>query len=190
MMRPALLFRRWTAADMPSIMQLQAACYPPHLHEGEETMRLRWLSFPEGHEVVDTSDGGSDGGPPRIVAYVQSFPWDLKRLGPPHLDAVVVDGLAAAAAAAPSDTCYYVHDIACVERKRGIGGALMARTLEHAAARGHVGAACTAVGGMEAVWAKNGFAVVRPLDDLGCYDVDGKPAMLMEMRLPRVTAVD
>jgi ribosomal protein S18 acetylase RimI-like enzyme len=180
-----LALRRMTEADLPQVMLIQELAYPPHLHESLETMARRRAAYAEGQFVV-TAPSEADGD--RVVGYAQSHPW-LAALPPPTLDLREAhETITLALARPPAERYYHVHDVATVLPRRGVGRRLMAAALRHAAEEGGFSrAGCVAVMGMEAVWARCGFAVVRPLEDAS-YAHEGRPAVWMEADLRSGTA--
>jgi hypothetical protein len=134
-------WRPATLSDIGDIARLSKAHLGPYA-EGEDVFDERVRLAPEGCFVLTDSE--------RIVGYFCSHPW--RRAKPPALHQML--------GAIPTDAdCWYVHDVAVDEVKRG-GGAVAEvweRALEAARVKGYRTAMLVAVSGAGSYWQRLGF---------------------------------
>lgn len=148
-----------TLADLPEVLAVQAACYPPELHEGPAAFESRMAASPTTNLVAEGTGG--------VAAYLLSHPW--RSGSPPPFDATLppADG--------PLD-CWFIQDLAVSPDHRG--AALAARLFEAGAAAAAKlslsRSELVAVGGADAFWQRLGYRPVgasRSLQDYGAAAV-------------------
>lgn len=139
--------RLMTAADLPAVMAVQAACYPPAMVEPMEVLADRLASAPTLSFLLEDAAGA--------CAYLFCYP---SRLGK-------VTRLGARFVLPPVPDCLYLHDLAVAPRAggRGAGPRLVqaAWTASRALGLGH--SALVAVQASQAFWARLGYAPVAVL---------------------------
>jgi GNAT superfamily N-acetyltransferase len=132
--------------DLPAVLALQAACYPPSMQEPGSVVLDRLRAAPA------TSLGACDG--EGVCAYVFAYPSKRGRITPLH----------AGFAPAPDADTLYVHDLAVHPRAHGRGqGKQLAQALFDAAGRlGLRHTALVAVMDARRFWETLGFAGADP----------------------------
>ena len=151
---------------LPAVGAIQHAIYPPFFYEDVSLVGARAAAYPQGHFIARLS--GSDD----VVAYASSYPWPLSaaREKPPSLGALDLSQICAGDAA-PTDACYFLHEISVHAQGAGVGSALVNAMLDHAESRGFRVAVLVSVLGNEAFYSDRwGFEVVRHLPS---YAADG-----------------
>lgn len=128
--------------DLPGILAIQAAAYPPELIESSTALHAKLQLAPESCWYVESN------GMPQ--AYLFAHPW-LDGL-PPALDQPL-------ACLPESCPIFYLHDLALRPEARGngLGEALVCTALKHARARGHRSAALVAIATARSFWHRQGF---------------------------------
>jgi ribosomal protein S18 acetylase RimI-like enzyme len=141
-MQDAVALREMKPQDLPQVLAVQAACYPPSLCEGAAAYASRLGLGPATCLVASGGQG--------LCGYLLSHPWISG--APPALDAVL------APRAGPAD-CWYIQDLAVAPARRGEGLAqsLYAAGLEAALAQRLRRSELVAVQGAEAFWSSFGY---------------------------------
>lgn len=134
-----------TAADLPALLQIQAACYPAGYLESEGTIHGRLVAAGETAWVAETAAG--------VCAYLVACPSRLQYV-------TALDGIFATAAA--PDTLY-LHDLAVAPAATGrrLGPRLVERALAYAGERQLRYASLVSVQGSARFWQRLGFAEVE-----------------------------
>lgn len=151
---------------LPIVGAIQQAIYPPFFYEDVSLVGARAAAYPAGHFIARLP--GSDD----IVAYASSYPWPLAAAleKPPSLGALDLSQICAGDAA-PSDACYFLHEISVHAQGSGVGSALVNAMLDHAESRGFRVAVLVSVLGNDDYYAARwGFEVIRRLPS---YAADG-----------------
>ncbi len=138
------MIRPLTPDDLPAALALQAAGYPPFLHDGPEAFASRLSVAPQGcwAAVVDGT----------VAGYLISHPW--ASLAPPAPD-VVLDRARGGV--------WYVHDLSVSEAARGTG---LGRALLAAGRAAHPDLRTSeliAVAGAARYWETAGWRIVADL---------------------------
>lgn len=143
---PTAFIRRMAERDLPAVLAVQAACYPPAMQEPAVVVLARLRAAP-ATTLVAADAGG-------ICAYAFAYP---SRLG-----AVTPLG-ARFAPAADADTLY-IHDLAVAPRSAGCGIArgLVSALFERVSSLDLPHAALVAVQDSRRFWEGWGFAAGRP----------------------------
>lgn len=148
---------RLTAADAPALMQVQAACYAPHLLESAQVYALRLAS------PVQCSWGVRDAGG-ALVAYLAAY-WSVRgAVTPLHGDFerhAQPDAL-------------YLHDMAVRPEWAGrrLAQALLQAAFSDAAVQGIRQAALVSVQGTQGFWQRQGFMPADAPPLLRSYGMD------------------
>lgn len=142
-----LLLRRLTRADLPAVMTVQAACYPPAMVEAAATLQRR-LAAAGDHVWVAAADDA-------VHAYLFAYP---SRLGK-------VTALGADFAVPAGADCLYLHDLAVAPAAAGLGlgPALVRHAWAAAVAAGLRHSALVSVQGSRAFWTRLGYREHAPL---------------------------
>jgi predicted N-acetyltransferase YhbS len=154
-------------ADIPAILEIQAACYTELVPESDESLRAKLRASPGTCQVACLSD--------RVVAYLISIPWERSK--PPALDARTCK-------LPPAPDCLYLHDLAVLPSARhsGAGRALVDATLAQLEALSLGHASLIAVQSSAAYWKRYGFNVVEPSEALRAkLSTYGTGAVYMEL---------
>lgn len=133
--------RRLTLDDIADAMAIQAACYPPLVHDGEVAFASRIKVAPDWCWAVE-SDG-------RLDAYLLSHPWPS--MAPPEPDTVL---------AKAEGEVWYIHDLSVAPHARGRG---LARPLLAACLDAHSAVARSeliAVEGAAPFWERLGWSPI------------------------------
>lgn len=136
----ATSIRPLALSDVPAMLRIEAAAYPPALQEGEPMFASR-LRLAAAFSQAATRDG-------ELVAYLIAHGWPAQ--APPPLGAVVTD--------APSQVLY-IQDLAVSPAGRGwgTGRKLVQRAFDEAARDGLARAELIAVEGAASFWSALGF---------------------------------
>ena len=131
-----------TEQDLPAVLAVQAACYPPAIQEPAAVVLARLRVAPRTSLV--TADAGG------ICAYVFAYP---SRLG-------AVTPLGARFGPAPDADTLYVHDLAVAPRAlgRGLARGIVTALLERVSSLDLPHAALVAVQDSRRFWEGQGFA--------------------------------
>jgi GNAT superfamily N-acetyltransferase len=135
-----------TAADLPAALALQAAGYPPPLHDGQAAFASRLVVAPDWCWAAE-SDGKLDG-------YLLSHPWPS--FSPPAPDTVLERA---------EGGVWYIHDLSIAGHARGQG---VGRALIEACLAAHPGVGRSeliAVEGAAPFWERLGWARVDALPE-------------------------
>jgi predicted N-acetyltransferase YhbS len=154
-------------ADIPLILEVQAACYPELIAESGESLRAKLRASPTTCLVAYL--GGY------VAGYLISLPWE--RAKPPVRDARTCR-------LPPAPNCLYLHDLAVTPRARssGAGRALVDTFLAQMSVLGFRRACLIAVQGSAPYWARYGFQVVEPSGPLEAkLSTYGESAVYMEL---------
>lgn len=159
----APVVRAMLASDIPAVMRIQAACYPPSMLESEEVFRARLALTPATCWIWSPA-------PDSAAAYLFSYP--------SNKDAITPLGACFKLAAAPD--CLYLHDLAVAPEARGqrAANALVAAALEHARAESLAWSALVSVQQSQRFWGSLGYAAVEvrqspARENLDSYQVPG-----------------
>lgn len=127
--------------DLPAVLAVQAACYPPPMQEPAATVLARCKAAP-GSCLVAVDHAG-------VCAYLFGY---RSRLG-------VVTPLGAAFEAMPDADAFYLHDLAVAPRGkgRGLGRALVAQAWAWADRQGLRASALVSVQDTRAFWTGLGY---------------------------------
>jgi GNAT superfamily N-acetyltransferase len=109
------LVRRMTAADLPGVLHVQAACYRSDLLEGTEAFASRLALSPATCWVATSCDERA-----ALAAYLFTHPWPQGSLPPLNGELPPSAHMGADAAA----LTWFVHDMAVAPAGRGGGLAL------------------------------------------------------------------
>lgn len=141
----ATSIRPLALADVPAMLRIESAAYPPALREGEPMFASR-LRLSAAYSQAATRGG-------ELVAYLVAHGWPAQT--PPPLGAVVTD--------APSEVLY-IQDLAVspAGRGAGIGRRLVQRAFDQAARDGLARAELIAVEGAGPYWSALGFREAPP----------------------------
>lgn len=141
--------RTMTAADIPAVMQIQAQCYAPELHERESVVRRRLAQNPAQCWVAEDAEG--------VCAYLFAYPSRLGSITP-------LDGDFARHA---EPDCLYLHDLAVARRAagRGVGPRLVSHGLQQGQRQSLPWAALVAVQDSAGFWMRQGFSQEPALDE-------------------------
>jgi predicted N-acetyltransferase YhbS len=144
-MQSLLDIRVMTAADLPAVLKIQAACYTGVTPESQESLQAK-LSASRSTCLIASVDGHS-------VGYLISLPWDFSR--PPTLNALTCE-------LPPSPTCLHLHDLAVMPAARasGAGRALVEAFLRRLKKSDLGRASLVAVQNSAAYWQRYGFRPV------------------------------
>ena len=137
-----------TLADLPSVVRIQAECYPPQLNEDEGVIRDRFLGSPNTAWICEV-DG-------EVLAYLVGYP---SRIGK-------VTSLGGAFDVPADADSLYLHDLAVSSRARGrgVGEALVAHAHDVARSMGLGHSALVAVQNSSAFWASRGYCRAVAVD--------------------------
>ena len=163
----AIDVRTMEEADLPAMLEIQAACYKELVPESEESLRAKRRASPATCVVACSGD--------RVVGYLISLPWERSK--PPALDTRTCR-----LPLAPD--CLYLHDLAVMPgaRKSGAGRALVDAFLAQMRASGLGRASLIAVQSSESYWKRYGFHVVEPSEPLKVkLSTYGMSAVYMEL---------
>jgi predicted N-acetyltransferase YhbS len=146
-MQPVVDIRMMTAADLPAVLDIQAACYTGVKPESKESLQAK-LSASRSTCLI-ASVGG------RTVGYLISLPWDFSR--PPALNAQTCE-------LPSSPSCLHLHDLAVTPHARasGAGRALVEAFLARLRRSDLGRASLVAVQNSAAYWERFGFRPVPP----------------------------
>lgn len=138
--------RPMTLADLPQVLELQALCYPPALHDERPAFESRLALAPSMNHVAERSG--------EIAAYLVSHPWASQ--SPPPVNAVLATPHA-------DSLCWFIHDlsVAPLARGSGLGRRLIASGAQAATALGLARSELIAVEGAAEFWLSQGW---RPVD--------------------------
>lgn len=167
MIQIAIDIRTMAEADIPAVLEIQAACYTQLIPESEESLHAK-LSASQA-----TCSIASLGG--RVVGYLISLPWERSK--PPVLNAKTCR--------LPSTpNCLYLHDLAVIPiaRSSGAGRALVSAFLTQLRASNLGHAALIAVQSSASYWKRYGFQIVELSEPLQTkLSTYGKSAVYMEL---------
>lgn len=156
-------------ADLEEVLALQAAGYPPELHDAAPAFLSRMALAPDLNLVARRAGV--------LAGYLVSHPW---RAGaPPPVDAVLPSN-------GPSE-CWYVHDLSVDRAWRGTGvtRALLDQGAAAARVLGLAHAELVAVAGAAPFWEKQGWratAILAP--DLAAKVAGYGPAATFMIKAP------
>ncbi|PUA18547.1 GNAT family N-acetyltransferase [Glaciimonas sp. PCH181] len=140
--KPAFSVRRMSAEDVPALLQIQMACYPPSMTEPEAVILMRLQSSQQTCWLLEHDDTPS--------AYLFSYP--------SHRG--MVTALNATFEVASNPDCLYLHDLAVSPRLRGqrAGQALVKTALAYARSAGLGSSALVAVQQSQPFWMAFGYS--------------------------------
>lgn len=141
-MQPLVDIRAMTAADIPAVLKIQAACYTELTPESNESLHAK-LSASQSTCFVASRDG-------EIVGYLISLPWEFAN--PPVLNAETCR-------LPLLPDCLYLHDLAVTPnaRKFGAGRALVKAFLTQLKMLGIGRASLIGVQNSAPYWERHGF---------------------------------
>jgi ribosomal protein S18 acetylase RimI-like enzyme len=141
-------------ADLPAVLAVQAACYPPAMQEAFDVVLARLRAAPETCLVASDGEGEGAGVGDPVCAYVFAY---ASRLG-------AVTPLGAGFAPAPDADTLYIHDLAVAPHAlgRGLARRLATELAALGLARGLPHAALVAVQDSRRFWEGLGFAAHPP----------------------------
>ncbi|MGI5011992.1 MAG: GNAT family N-acetyltransferase [Janthinobacterium lividum] len=127
--------------DLAALLEVQAACYPPEMREGEAVVLARMAAAADTCIVAADREG--------VCAYLFAYP---SRLG-------AVTPLGAEFAVADDPDTLYLHDLAVAPRAhgRGLARRLVGELLERARARGIAASSLVSVQDTAAFWTALGY---------------------------------
>jgi GNAT superfamily N-acetyltransferase len=146
------LLRPMREDDLPGVLALQAACYPPAMQEPGAVVLARLRAAPASTLVALNDTAG-------VCAYVFAYPSRRGRITALHAGFVP----------APDADTLYIHDLAVDPRVhgRGLGRRLAQALLDGARGRGLRHAALVAVLDARPFWESLGFAITDPGEGSG-----------------------
>lgn len=138
--------RPMTPIDLPQVLELQAACYPPALHDEAPAFESRLALAPAMNLVAVRGD--------TISGYLISHPWTTA--SPPPVNAILdpPEGVA---------QCWFIHDLSVAPSARGagLGGRLIQAGAQAARAAGLDRSELIAVEGAADFWLAQGWSAVK-----------------------------
>jgi len=148
-MRTAIDIRMMGAADLPAVLEIQAACYTEVTPESKESLHAK-LSASQSTCLIASLGGDT-------VGYLISLPWEFS--SPPVLNAETCR-------LPSSPNCLYLHDLAVTPsaRKYGAGRALVEAFLTRLKGLDFARASLVAVQNSAPYWERYGFRAV-PLSE-------------------------
>lgn len=137
--REPLTLRTMTPSDLPAVLSIQQACYPPSMNESGATIRERLACAPTLAWVAVMGD--------LPAAYLMTYPSTLGKITP----------LGGAFVIPRDPDCLYFHDLAVLPRAggNGVGAALVSHAL---ASSRWPSAALVCVQDASRFWIQQGFA--------------------------------
>jgi ribosomal protein S18 acetylase RimI-like enzyme len=128
-------------ADLAAVLAVQAACYPPPMQEAADVVLGRMHASPD---TVLVARAGGD-----VCGYLFAYPARRGKVTP----------LGGAFALPPDADTLYLHDLAVAPRAAGQGIArrLVARLMDHGAARGLAHSALVSVQDSRRFWESLGY---------------------------------
>lgn len=147
MMQPVIDIRMMAAADIPAVLEIQAACYTELTPESDESLHAKLTASQSTCFVASLENA--------IVGYLISLPWDVS--DPPTLNA-------ATCRLPASPDCLYLHDLAVTPeaRKSGAAPALVDAFLAQMPRLGLECASLVAVQDSAPYWERYGFRAAAP----------------------------
>ena len=135
------VIRPMRPADLPALLRIQAACYPPSMNEPEAVLRQRLDVAADTAWVTETPDG--------VHAYLFAYRSRLGKLTP----------LGGGFRVEPDGDSLYLHDLAVgpALKGRGVGPALVERALQQAAELRLPWSSLIAVQGSLPFWSRLGY---------------------------------
>lgn len=151
--------RAMTPDDLPAVMAVQAACYPPAMVEPMALLADRLASAPALSFLLEDADG--------VYAYLFCYPSQLGK--------VTRLGDRFRLPAAPD--CLYLHDLAVAPRAagRGAGPRLVRAAWAAGRAQGLAHSALVAVQASQAFWERLGYARFAALAETERAPLDSYP---------------
>ncbi len=127
--------------DLPAVLAVQAACYPPSMQEPAETVLARMRAAPATCFVVPDAEG--------VCAYLFAYP---SRMG-------AITRLGAEFDLAPHADTLYLHDLAVAPggKGRGLARVLVGHALAHATEQGLPASALVSVQDTSGFWTALGY---------------------------------
>lgn len=144
-MKAVIDIRMMAEADLPAVLEIQAACYTEVTPESKESLHAK-LSASQSTCWIASLEGDT-------VGYLISLPWDFS--SPPVLNAETCR-------LPSSPDCLYLHDLAVTSsaRKLGTGRALVEEFLIRFRGLGLGRASLIAVQNSAPYWERYGFRAV------------------------------
>ena len=155
--------RLMQAADLPAVLEIQAACYTEVTPESKTSLAAKLAASPSTCFIA-SFEGAR-------VGYLISLPWEFSN--PPLLNAKTCHLPA-------SPDCLYLHDLAVAPtvRRVGAGRALVEAFLDQLAVSSFKRASLIAVQNSAPYWERFGFRAVAPAEalqaKLASYGLDVK----------------
>lgn len=145
MMQAAIHLRAMTPADLPAVLEIQAACYTEVTPESQESFQAKLSASQSTCFVASLGDD--------TVGYLVSLPWEFSN--PPVLNAGTCQLPA-------SPNCLYLHDLAVKPSARqfGTGRALVEAFLARLRESGLGRASLVAVQSSAPYWERYSFRAV------------------------------
>lgn len=139
--------RQLVASDLASVMQIQAACYPPHYLEAESVFAERIANCSASAWLAGQGQ--------QVLGYLFSYPSQSGKVC--ALDSVF--------AAQPGADCLYLHDMAVLPQAQGqgIARALHQSAMHYAQQQQYACSALVAVLDAASFWQKLGYRADFPL---------------------------
>ncbi|QLG87519.1 GNAT family N-acetyltransferase [Chitinibacter bivalviorum] len=136
--------RQIQTKDLPSILDIQAACYPIELHEEYDTFLAKLQASPETNWLIEANG--------KILGYLFCHPW--RGDAAPELNRVITS-------CPEIPDRFYLHDLAIHPQARGqnLSISLAHQALQWAQQMEYQNAMLVAVEGAEQFWQKLGFEV-------------------------------
>lgn len=147
MMKTVIDIRMMAEADIPSVLEIQAACYTELTPESRESLHAKLSVSQSTCFIASCKD--------IIVGYLISLPWEFSN--PPELNA-------GTCRLPISPDCLYLHDLAVTPtaRKFGTGRALVDAFMTQLQLLGLGRASLIAVQNSAPYWERYGFRAVPP----------------------------
>src|SRR5512138_915699 len=162
-----------TTADIPAVLEIQAACYTELVPESQASLRAKLHASRSTCFIASVGDA--------TAGYLIALPWVFA--SPPELNAGTCELPA-------SPDCLYLHDLAVApaSRRFGVGRALVDAFFAELARLALARASLVAVQNSAPYWARYGFRVIDPTAGLQAkLSSYGEGVAYMEVRAPEAS---